>query len=354
MQENHKIMRIEVSNGTLARIFVFGLLILALYKLIDVVLILLTAIVVASFVESGVKKFRKFIPNRTLLVILIYVLVFGLITILASIFIPIFIKEISTLVVALKNYIPVDSVLNTFNPDTLTDAKGVVKNLSKNASLSDVVKSTQNLVNGLSGNFVDIVSSAFGGALNLILIFIISFYLSITERGIENFLAIVTPDKYEKYVIGLWQRTEHKIGLWMQGQMILGLVIGILTYIILLILGVQYAFVLALITAFFELIPFGIFLAFIPAMVFGYLDGGVTMAVLIFLLYFGLHQVENYLIAPWIIKKVVGISPLVIILATLVGATLAGFWGVVLAIPCAVCLLEFMNDLEEKKALTRK
>ena len=91
----------------------------------------------------------------------------------------------------------------------------------------------------------------------------------------------------------------------------------------------------------------------IPAVMFGFLSGGVSMAVMSFVIYFILHQFETYLISPLIIKKVVGISPLVVILSVLIGFTLAGFWGVILAIPCAVCILEFLDDLEKKKILAR-
>jgi predicted PurR-regulated permease PerM len=166
-------------------------------------------------------------------------------------------------------------------------------------------------------------------------------------------LRIITPKKSEEYVISLWQRTEHKIGLWIQGQMLLGLIIGVLAYLGLTIIGVKYSLVIAIVTAFCELVPFGIYLAVIPAVLFSFIDGGVSMATLSFALYFILHQFENYLIYPLIIKKVIGISPLVVVLAIIIGIELAGFFGVILAIPVAVCLMEFLDDLEKKKVLAR-
>jgi len=120
------------------------------------------------------------------------------------------------------------------------------------------------------------------------------------------------------------------------------------------ILGVKYSLVLAILTAFCELVPFGIFVAVIPVVLFGFLNGGATMAFLSFGLYFILHQFENYLIYPLIIKKVIGISPLVVVLSIIIGIELAGFLGVILAIPSAVCLLEFLDDLEKKKILARE
>ncbi|MEK7586060.1 MAG: AI-2E family transporter [Patescibacteria group bacterium] len=349
MDNNSKNLQISISNGTIVRVVLFGIVLLALVKLTNIILILLTSIVVASFIGFAVKKMKKYIKNRTLSVALIYIFTFAVIFGLLSIFVPVFIQEMSTLVAQLGKYIPDGSILNTFQQDTITGAKGVVSTISHNASLGDVIKSTQNLVTSLSGGFFNIFGQAFGGVFNLLLIIVISFYLSVTERGIESFLRIITPSPQEEYIIGLWLRTERKIGLWMQGQMLMGVIVGMLTYLGLTIIGVKYSLVLALLVVVAELIPFGLILAAIPGMIFAYLDGGVTIAAITMLLYIILGQFETYLIYPLIVRRATGISPLVVIISLLVGATLAGFWGVILAIPCAVCLLEFLDDLEKKK-----
>ncbi len=353
MEGHNKNIHVNISNGTIVRILLFGLLILALVKLWSLVLVILTSIVIASFIESAVKKMKRFIKNRTVAVFSIYVVSILAVVGLFSVFIPVFLHEMSALVSSLGRYIPDSSILNSFQVDTISDAKGVVKTISKNGSLVEIIRSTQNLMQSVSGGFFNVFGSAFGGVLNMALILIISFYLSIKEKGIENFLRIITPDKQESYVIDLWQRTERKIGLWIQGQMLLGIIVGMLVYLGLTILGVKYSLVLALLAAFFELIPFGLLLATIPAVIFALIDGGTTLAFMVFGLYLIIQQFENYLIAPLIVKKVTGVPPLVVILSVLIGAQLAGLWGIILAIPCAVCLLEFLEDVEKKKLLSK-
>ncbi len=353
MESYPKNVTINISTSTLVRILLMVVLVFAVIKLVSVVLIILTSIVLASFVQSAVDKLKVVIKNRTVAVFAIYIVAILAFVGLASIFVPVFIGEMSSLVSQVGAYIPTNNILNSFQPDTLSGAKGFVSTLSHNGSLGDVIKSTQNLINSLAGGFFDIFGQAFGGAFNVFLILIISFYLSIREKGIESFLRVIIPDTSEDYVIDLWVRTERKIGLWIQGQMLLGLIMGVLTYLGLTLLGVKYSFVIALVTAVCELVPFGIFVAIIPAVLFSYLGGGITLAFLTFALYFILHQFENYLIYPLIIKKVIGISPLVVILSLLIGAELAGLWGVILAIPCAVFLFEFLDDVEKKKILAR-
>jgi len=353
--ENHpQKIDINVSSGTFIKIILFGLLVFALFKLYNVILIILTSIVIASFVEAAVIKLKPYMKNRTLIVFSIYALVIGILIGISYVFLPVFIDEMSSLVESLGKYIPTSSVLNTFQPETISGAKQIVSTISSNSSLSDVIKSGQNLISSVSGGFFNIFGQAFGGIFNLLLIFILSIFLSLTDRGVENFLRIVTPAKQEEYVIGLWRRTERKIGLWFQGQVLLGIIMGMLVYLGLTIMGVKYALILAILTAICELIPYGIFLATIPAVIFAYLGGGITMSLVTMALYFVLHQFENYLIYPLIVKNVIGISPLVVILSILIGGHLAGFWGIVLAIPVAVCLLEFMDDVEKKKILAKE
>ena len=354
MESSSQKMNINISNSTIIRVILFGFLVFALFKLYNVILIILTSIVIASFVEYAVLKFKKYIKNRAAIVFIIYFLVIAILVGLSSVFLPVFVEEMSFLVNSLGKYIPDTSVLNTFQPNTITGAKDVVSTITSNSSIENVIKSGQGMINSLSGGFFNVFGQAFGGIFNLVIIFVLSIFLSLTERGVENFLRIITPYEHEEYVIDLWRRTERKIGLWFQGQLLLGVIMGLLVYLGLTIMGVKYSLIIAILTAFCELIPFGIFVAMIPAAVFSYLDGGVTLALISMLMFFILHQFENYLIYPLIVKNVIGISPLVVIISVLIGGHLAGFWGIVLAIPISVFLFELYYDMEKKKNIFKE
>ena len=180
-----------------------------------------------------------------------------------------------------------------------------------------------------------------------------SFYLSIQERGITTLLRLVTPKKDEEYVVGLWTRAQYKIGLWFQGQLFLGLMMGIITFIVLALLGVQYAFLIGVITGIAELIPFGVIFAAIPAIIFAAIDGGLLLAFKVLIFYVVLQQIENYVIGPLVAKRVVGIPPLIVLVSFLIGITLAGFWGAIIAMPVAVLILEYISDVEKKRSIVR-
>jgi len=344
------IKNINISNSSILRIILFVVLMVVLFLLRNLILIVLTAIVISSFLEGPIKRLSHIKINRILSTIAIYLFTIGIFSLIFSVFAPGLIKEFSTIIASLAEYLPSSGFLQTFGGDgVLSGVKDVIVGLTKNISLPESIMGITNFVSGLSGGFIQTLSIIFGGVVNVVLIFVLSFYFSIQEKGIDNFLKIITPIRHEKYIINLWQRVQKKIGLWFQGQLIDALIVGVLTFLGLTIFRVEYALFLSIITVFLTIIPFGVIFATVVAIIFAYLDGGITLALTVAGLYLIIQQFENYLLQPLIIRKVTGLSPLVVILSLLIGAQLAGFWGLILAIPVAVLILEITNNAENEK-----
>ena len=344
---------VSISTGTMIRTLLLFLSVIFLWILRDLALIVLTSIVVASFVESAVPHLAKIGFGRVFGIVMLYAVTIIVFVGLFYLFAPLLITEIYNFSVALSTHVPGVSFLNYFQNDAFSGAKDVVVGLSDNFSFKTLTTVSKAFVDNLSGGLFKTLSVAFGSIFNVFSIILISFYLSIQERGIENFLRLIFPIKYEDYVVDLWARSSKKIAFWVKGQMLLGLVVAILIYLMLSLLGIQYALVLALIAGILEMIPYGTLVALIPAIAFSYFSGGIQSAFLVTIAYLIVHQFEVFLFAPLIIKKIVGLSPIVIILAALIGFELASFWGVVLAIPSAVLIMEFLSDIEKDKILAR-
>jgi predicted PurR-regulated permease PerM len=201
-----------------------------------------------------------------------------------------------------------------------------------------------------TGGIFSTLSSFFGGVISFVLIIVFSIYFAVQETGIDDFLRVITPVKHEKYVLSLWKRSQDKIGKWMQGQLLLGLIVGILIYLGLTILNVPHALLLAVLAGAFELIPvFGQIIAALPAVALAFSDGGVTGALFVIGLYTVVQQFEAHLIYPLVVKKVVGVPPLLVILALLIGAKLAGFLGILLSVPVAAAFQELVSDIMKAK-----
>jgi len=353
MNEGHSSTTISISTGTMVRAVLILLSVLLIWILRDFILIILTAIVIASFVESSIPYFKKIRISRIFGVLICYVTSIFFLAGLFYLFAPLLITEVYNFSVFLSVYIPDSSLLNYFKNDAFSGAKDIISNLSNGFSFSSLLATSNAFVSNLSAGFFQTLSVAFGSIFNVLLIVVISFYLSIQEKGIENFLKIILPIKYEDYAIDLWGRSRRKIALWIKGQLVLALLDAVLVYLVLSLLGIQYALLLAIIAGFMGMIPYGTLIALIPAISVSYLSGGVTSALLVTGAYLIIHQFEIFLFTPLIIKSVVGLSPLVIILSILIGFELGGFWGMVLAIPLAVFVMELTTDIEKNKALTR-
>jgi predicted PurR-regulated permease PerM len=201
-----------------------------------------------------------------------------------------------------------------------------------------------------SSGAIKLLATFFGGIFSLVLVIVLSFYFALQDTGVDDFLRLILPLKHEDYAVDLWRRAQKKIGLWMQGQIMLSVIVGILVYLGLLIIGIPYALLLAVLAAFFEIIPvFGSLIAGVIAIGVAYSHAGAALAAIVAGLYVVVNQFESNLIYPLIVKKIVGIPPLLVILALIAGYALAGFLGVLLSVPLAAVLLEFINDYDKRK-----
>ncbi|MCC7004542.1 AI-2E family transporter, partial [Candidatus Nomurabacteria bacterium] len=286
--DNYK--NINISAITILKVALVALAFYAIFVLKDIVLVVLTAITIASSIEPITKKIIAYRIPRTLAVVLIYIAIALILLGIFYFFLPGLLNDVSTLLNSLPKYI---STFDLWNPFKDTQVWDQASNISRSLSLTDLTASISNFISNLTSNMFSAISDVFGGLLSFILIIVLSFYFSVQEDGVGNFLRIVTPLKYEKYIIGLWRRAQNKIGLWMQGQILLGVIIGVLTYLGLSILGVRSAMFLALIAMIFELIPvFGVILATIPALAIAFTDGGATLGLFTLGLYIIIHQFE--------------------------------------------------------------
>jgi predicted PurR-regulated permease PerM len=352
MPDHNKNHTVSLSVKSIMQIILAGFLLVAAYQLRDLVLVLLTAIVISSFIETFVKKMGKIGVGRTLSVVIFFLLSFFILAAIFYLFVPVLVVELTSIGPTISHYLPTSDTIKSLS-DATSGTAGFFSKLLNGSSLTNFEETIKVLVSSSSGGFFQALYFTFGGITNLVLVVVISFLLSVQENGIENFLHLIISPKYEDYIVGLWERAQRKIGLWFQGQLLLGIIVGTLIFLGLSIFGVKYALVLALITALLELIPFGMILAMVPAIFFSYLDGGFTLAAIVTGFYFIVHQFESYLIAPLIVKKIIGISPLAIILSILIGLQLAGFWGVILAVPVAVFVIEYASDVQKNKALAK-
>jgi len=225
---NEKI--ITISSGTIFKaILIIGLFWL-LYFFRDLIIVLLMAIVIASAIEPLTKWFIRYKIPRVLAVIFIYLSFAVGLTGVFYFFLPPLIEDMVGIVTAVPQYLETLELDGSLGSGLL-GSKTIVGGLSDTLSIKDTVIGIRDALSSASGGLVQSVSTVFGGLLSLVLIVVISFYLAVQEKGIEKFLRLITPVKHEKYIVSLWGRSQRKIGLWMQGQLLLGLIVGVLVFL---------------------------------------------------------------------------------------------------------------------------
>ena len=340
-------INVKITSGTILKSLLFGIFLYAAYYLRDILLLILTAVVIASAVEPFTTWFVNRKVPRLLAVILIYVTVAGTLIGLFYFFVPGVISDISSVIEKLPTYI---EKVDTYKPLHI----GFLGDNSL-PSIKELITNFSNAATTTSLGFFTTISGIFGGIVSFALIAVLSFYLSVQKDGVANFLKIIVPHQHEEYVLHLWKRSQHKIGLWMQGQIVLSVLVGVLTYLGLSLLGIRNALFLSLIAAIFELIPiFGMIMATIPALAIALVDGGVTLMFLVLGLYILIQQFENHLFYPLVVKKIVGIPALFVIISLVIGAKLAGFLGILLSVPASAVVMEILSDIEKNKAARHK
>lgn len=347
MAASDKEINVSITAGTIfkALAIIFGAWLV--YYLFDLVLTVLVAIVIASAIEPATRGLARWKIPRLPAVLLVYILAFGFVAILIPFFIFPIIADFSQLATSLPLQI---SNLSIFaHPPAALAFIGTA--LRQQLANADLLLNLQERFLGFSlGNGVfATLSVLFGSFFKLVLIVVVSFYLAVQSEGIASFLRVVAPIRSEDYIVDLWRRSQKKIGLWMQGQLLLALIMAVLVFLGLTILQIDHALVLAIFAAVCEIIPFfGPVLAAVPAAFLGFTLSPVT-GLMVVGLYIIMQQFENHLIYPLVVRKIVGVPPLLVILSLIIGWNLAGFLGIVLAVPVATMLMELVNDWEKFK-----
>jgi len=346
----HREQTIHIASSTIFKTILIILFFGILFVLRNVLIIVLMSIVIASAVEPAtVAMVKRKIP-RLLAVIFVYIV---LATILfGSIFfllLPL-LSESSDFLNNLPRYFNAETVSSGIANNSFLSSQPIVSGLQNSVNLEGIINQINAVITGLTSSTFNTVSTVFGGILSFILMVVLSFYLAVDDDGVGKFLKIITPLKHENYVVHLWKRSQRKIGLWMQGQLVLAVIVGVLVYLGLVLLNVPNALLLAFLAAVFEIIPlFGPILASIPAIALSFVSGGFSLMLLVVGLYLIIHQFENQLIYPIVVKKVVGVPPIVSIIALVAGWELVGFLGLILSVPVAAVIIEFFDDFERDK-----
>ncbi len=310
----------------------------ALFMIREAILILFLAIVVSAAFDGPVTALEKRKIPRIIGTLLVFILVLGVVAMILYTVIPVGITEF-------KGFLDNLSSLNIPVFGSLQGEYFQKLDLSLN-TLAD------SLFSG-GASILDFIGILFGNIILVITTIVITFYLTLSRAGVEKFLRTVLPLAYEDYAIGFYHRVRRKMGFWLQAQLVLMLTVGCVVFLGLWILGVRYSLLLAVIAGALEIVPvagpmFSGIIGFLVASSSSFLLGVYTA-----ILFFIVHQLESNFLIPLIMRRTIGINPVVVVIALLAGSQIAGLIGIILAVPTAVIIEELFDDWEERKVRVR-
>jgi len=321
-------------------------ILLLLWAVRDVLVLLLLALTIAAAVSPLVNTLVRWHWRRALAVVFIYFILLLIIVLFLFLVIP----SVAAQLREIAAQIP--AIYNRF--------LGLFHSLEQLLEKSRLIESPEQFLNQINESLLGSASSLLFSTFtlmkviaSLVVVLVISFYLVASENAFEEFWRAVVPLRYEEYVSNLWQRVNKKIGRWLQGQLLLGLIVGVMTYLGLKIFSMHFTFTLALIAGIFELVPFvGPIISAVPAVILGFAHS-TSLGLMMILLYLAIQQLENHLIVPLVTNKLVGLNPVIVILALIAGGSLAGFVGVLVAVPVTVIITEIFNDFAARKQVDK-
>lgn len=299
-------------------------------QLLAVLLPLTIALATAYILNPVVLWMQERRIKRTLAVLIIYLIFFGIIAALGVRFLPIAADEFSKLGARIPQYTQqVQDLLDRFY--------AAAERLYLPDSFLHALQSSLDELEARLGEYLaripDITIDAALSLFNFALVLILTFYLLKDYAQIRDSLYMMVPRNSRSRARKIIHEIDLSLGKYIRGQLLLALIIGISTYVSLLILGVDFALILAIIAGITNVIPyFGPFLGAVPAVLVALLHSP-ALALKTVIVFVIIQQAESHLIAPQVLGKSMGLHPLVVIIALMAGGQFFGIFGMMVAVP---------------------
>lgn len=361
------LVRVSIASVVKATIAIILVLVSAwlIFALRDKLIILALAVFLSLIVDPAVHYMEGWGVPRALAVVLLYLLVLSIAIFLIASLIPIVATQIQDLArlfetsieTFLENpQVTIPFASNAMNAQLTQIAQTTLENLQVEDQASALLQFGQQL--SAQSTIVFLISVA-GSVVNffvsLILVLVLAFFIQMEKEKIKEYVRILFPRNYRPYLDSKGEAIHQKMGQWIRGQLTLGLVIGTLVFIALWLLDMrEYAVTLALFAAFTEFIPVaGPIIAAIPAIIIALTQQGMVWGLVIAGVYYAIQWCENNLLVPLIMRRAVGLSPIAILFAMLVGIsfpeTIHPILGVMLAVPTTTIITIFIRDFQDSR-----
>lgn len=334
---------IEFSPKTILWVIAAVLSLWLVVALKDVILTVVLAFILAMAISPLVDFLQKKKVPRALSVAGVILATIGLVVLVIRLVVPPFASELSNILANRTEYVlKITGYLQNLNP-ALRD--------NVTAALNNFLDSFGGL--NMSG-FLTGAKGFFSGLIEVIVVFVLCFYLLLENKGVEGAVVAYVPKQHQKRVLSIYRKISSKMTSWLRGQVILGLIIFAISLVGLSILKVNYALTLAILAGLLEVLPIiGPLVAGGLAVLIA-LTQSPILALIVLAFYILIQQLENHILVPQVMKKSLGLNPIAVILAIIIGGKLLGFVGILIAVPIAAAIGVLLEEFVKKQETEAK
>ncbi len=328
---------LDVSWATIFRILFVVVSFYLIFLVKEVLILTVFALIISVLFNPVIDFLTKRMVPRTLSVVFVYLSFFTLLVLSIYAIVPLFVKETKGLLEVLPKYFEtVFPMLELFGFEPAE-------------STQELISTFYPSIEKVTGNVFSVVVFIFGGLFSGFFVIATAFFFSFEKGLVERWLTILFPKKYEEYILNIWKRCEKKVAGWFAARIIACLFVGLASYIAFLIFNIEYPFSLGLLAGVLNFVPYigpaimGIFLFLI---IFPVDPLKSLFVVIAFIL---IQQIEGSILSPILTKRIIGLSPALVLISLVVGAKLWGILGAILVIPLVAILFEFLKEFFVKK-----
>jgi predicted PurR-regulated permease PerM len=369
MDGNHKQQSFDVQvrrlffilAGTLAGIYLAIFIWHTLQFFSDIILLFFSAWLISFILSPVANWLQQMKLPRLLAVALVYLLAAALLTGAIALAIPVVSAQVGQIAGRIE-ILSTPANLQQLN----NQAVGFLTNFGVSAAdahnfidqqTANLQDAAQNTVLGITANAANLVSSVATILLDMVIVLVLSFYMMLDGRRIMDGLIARLPEEWQSDADAFELHVARVFGGFMRSQLIIGFSYGILTWIALIALGVPSGFLIGLLAGIIMIIPFvGPPLSLVPPMALVLLETAPhdlvrTEIILLIILFIG-QQLVMQVLAPRIMSQGVGLHPLWLFAALLIGAKEAGVLGAFFAAPIAALVAVVLDGIYERWART--
>src|SRR3989338_204207 len=328
---------LDISWGTIVKLSLAALLIYIVFLLKDVLVWFVFGVIISILFDPVIDALEKFRIPRVVATVGMYLLVFGVVAFILNGTAPLFINEIKRFSQLIPQY------FETLAPSLR--GLGLEAFSEPNAFVDASVKGVEKF----GSNFFSALFAIFGGIVSTLFVISIAIFLSLERKGIERAIMLLFPRSMEALALDVWAKSQKKVSAWFISRILGSILVGVATYVSLLLFNAPYPFALSLLSGVTNFIPIigplfaGAVIVFFLAL--ESLPKALFVAIALLLI----QQIEGNILTPLLTRKFIGLSPVLVLIAVAIGGTLWGILGALFAIPIAGILFEFLRDFLKKR-----